>query len=298
MKRIKFLYLPILATLSFIGCSKDNNAPATNTLQELINKDSSLTIFKEVLRRTHLTTFTTGPGPFTIFAPTNAAYKNININSIADLSLIDSNALVVQSSWLIAPGSRSSDVLLGSNLTITTQLGTTIFGQALPDATYFNGFKVTKRDNMATNGVLHIMDNYLSPTLGNDTVTLNRLQNLNKLFLLAIRRASVGPTVNRSTTTLFLPTDAAMKAANLDSLKIMQTPVATLATLVKYHLVGAVNFKYNLKNASYKTDQGTNITVNLGASTVTGNKNTANIISYDLATSNGVIHTIDAVLQP
>jgi uncharacterized surface protein with fasciclin (FAS1) repeats len=64
--------------------------------------------------------------------------------------------------------------------------------------------------------------------------------------------------------------------------------------------LGTATYKYALKSAAYKTDQGTNITFNMGATppTVTGKNGSAKIILLDFSTSNGVIHTIDAVLKP
>jgi transforming growth factor-beta-induced protein len=305
MKRIKYQYLLYIgiALSSITGCSKDDGvAPATNTLQELIGKDSSLTIFNAVLKKTHLETFATGPGPFTFFAPTNAAYKKININSIADLSTLDSNNLVVQTSWLIAAGVKTSDVLVGSNLTVTTLVGTNIFSQATPEATYFNGLKAVKRDIIATNGALQVLDDYLAPTLGTTTVTMTRFPDTYKLWSQAIARAGAATitAVNRSTTTLLSPTNAAMVAGGYDSLTITKTTATALATLVKYHLLGTATYKYALKTGAYKTDQGTNITFNMGATppTVTGKNGSAQIISLDFSTSNGVIHTINAVLKP
>lgn len=309
MKRIKSLHTGLLSVglmvLSLTSCSKDNNNTISiTTLATLVEQDTSLSIFNAALKQTGLITFAEGPGPFTLFVPSNAAYRQRGINSVADLKLVDTNDLKVQTTWLIAAGARTSDALIGNSLTVSTQVGSSIFAQLYNDEVYFNGLKAVKKDIQASNGVMYVLDSYMAPTLGTTSVTLSRHATNNfKLFLQAATRASQASTstgINKTTTTVFAPTNAAMIAAGYDSATISKTAVAALANIVKYHTIGAVNFRYALKSTAYKTDQGTSVTLNLSGSTptITGKAVTANITMFDQPTSNGVIHVIDKVLIP
>ncbi|RXK86413.1 fasciclin domain-containing protein [Filimonas effusa] len=309
MKRVKSIYIHLLSAglimLSLNSCSKDDdNTLPINTLETLVAQDSSLSIFNAVLKETGLITFAQGPGPFTFFAPSNTAYKKYGINSVADVKLVNIDTLRVNTTWLIAAGSRTSDALIGSGLTISTQVGSSIFAQAYNNDVYFNGLKAVKKDISASNGTMFVLDSYMAPTVGSTSVTLGRYSgNPFKLFLQAATRASLTSTstgINKTTTTLFAPTNTAMLAAGYDSVTISKTAVATLANLVKYHTIGAVNFRFALQSAAYKTDQGNAVTLNMSAATptVTGRTNTAQIISFDQPTNNGVIHAIDKVLIP
>lgn len=302
---IKPLLLAPALLLSVISCKKDDHAVATDNLQSLISKDTTLSIFSEVMKRTHLTTFTTGPGPFTIFAPTNTAYAQAGIHSISDLNSLDSDNLVVQTTWLIAPGSFTADVLVGFNVPIATQAGSTsqIFASAYDNGTWFNGNKARQRDVPASNGVLQVMDDFLTPTSNTTTATLALYPDKYKLWLQAITKAGLATstTTNRTTTTLFAPTNTAMLAAGYDSVTISKSTTAVMAKLVKYHTIGSRYFLFSLENnASYKTDLGTSVTIAItGNNTIVkGTNNNAAVILRDLTTTNGVIQTIDTVLQP
>ena len=294
-----------LITLSLTSCSKDDdNTFPINTLETLVAQDTSLSIFNAVLQETGLITFAQGPGPFTLFAPNNAAYKKYGISTVAGVKLVNLDTLRISTTWLIAAGSRTSDALVGSGLTISTQVGSSIFAQAYNNDVYFNGLKAVKKDISASNGTMFVLDSYMAPTLGSTSVTLSRHSTNNfKLFLQAATRASLTSTntgINKTTTTVFAPTNAAMTAAGYDSVTISKTAVATLANLVKYHTIGAVNFRYALQSAAYKTDQGTAVTLNMSGTTptITGKTNSAQIIGFDQPTNNGVIHIIDKLLIP
>lgn len=309
-----------LMSINIMACKKDdNNAPVqgTTSLNDLIKQDASLSVFAAILKKTHLDVYTTGLGPFTVFAPTNNAYKQVGINSVDDLVNYDSTYLLARTSFLIAAGVKSSSNLVGLNVPITTIANTTLAASALPDSTYFNGLSAFKRDISASNGMLHVMNNYLLPNANNTSQMLLLFPDTYKLFSQAIARASSGATiVNATTTTLFAPTNAAMIAAGLDSLKITQTTAANLANIVKYHVLSTKYYVFALKTGDMKTAQGKNVTLNIGktVSTVRGLNNSApanftnfyltpyipfaTFSSVNLSTLNGVIHTIDKVLAP
>lgn len=306
MKKLQHTGIVLLmagwAACCFSSCKKDNDTTPSTNLQTLISQDTSLTIFNAVLKRTQLTTFTTGPGPFTLFAPTNTAYaKQFGLRSAADVDTMNLTNLIIQTSWLIAPGSFTSDVLVGLNVPITTQISAgTIYASAYSNVTYFNGNPSKTRDTRASNGVLHTLDYYLYPAPGTTSVTLGFYSGF-KLWSQAITKSKLTLTtsINRSTTTLLSPTDAAMKAAGYDSTAIANATTTAMANLVKYHTIGTRYFLYSFSNTTYKTDLGSSLTINVtGTPTITGKSNSVHITGRDLTSTNGVIHAIDGVLTP
>jgi uncharacterized surface protein with fasciclin (FAS1) repeats len=310
----------IFAAISIIGCKKENKIVfnvGTEKISELIKKDTALSIFNAVLQKTHLNVYSEGPGPFTYFVPNNMAYNKMGIRSSADIAQLDSIELLGLTSALIAPGNKASYYLAGLNVPVATVPNTSIAATALPDAVFFNGFKAYKPDVLATNGVMHIMSDFIPPTLGTTTVTLGKFPDKYKLFLQAINRATGGATlVNANTTTLFAPNNDAMVAGGYDSVAISKATAANLATLVKYHLVTTKYYVFALKNGDLKTALGKNVTLNINVPvpTVKGLQNTTptnfnfSLVGFstggtvfngvNLSTTNGVIHTIDAVLKP
>ena len=98
--------------------------------------------------------------------------------------------------------------------------------------------------------------------------------------------------------TVFAPTDAAFTAAGIDLSELTtEAGLATLTDILLYHVVaGQVNAADVTDGLVAPAVNGDNLTFAVSNGTVTVNG--ANVTIADVATSNGVIHVIDAVLMP
>ena len=100
-----------------------------------------------------------GPGPFTVFAPTDEAFAKIP-KATLDALLKDKAALTKVLTYHVVPGKvMAKDVkagmvktVQGGNLTVATAGGVTV-----------NGAKVTTADIVADNGVIHVIDTVVLP---------------------------------------------------------------------------------------------------------------------------------------
>ncbi len=100
-----------------------------------------------------------GPGPFTVFAPTDAAFAKIPKADL-DALLKDKAKLTAVLTYHVVPGAlMSKDVkagnvktVQGSNLSVTTDGGVKV-----------NNAKVTSVDIVADNGVIHVIDTVVMP---------------------------------------------------------------------------------------------------------------------------------------
>ncbi len=100
-----------------------------------------------------------GPGPFTVFAPTDAAFAKIPKADL-DALLKDKAALTKVLTYHVVPGKvMAKDVkagnvktVQGGNLTLATMGGVTV-----------NGAKVVAADVAADNGVIHAVDTVIMP---------------------------------------------------------------------------------------------------------------------------------------
>ena len=100
-----------------------------------------------------------GPGPFTVFAPTDAAFAKIPKAKL-DALLADKAALTKVLTYHVVPGKvMAADVkagqvktVEGGALTLGTQGGVTV-----------DGAKVVKADVVASNGVIHAIDTVIMP---------------------------------------------------------------------------------------------------------------------------------------
>ena len=100
-----------------------------------------------------------GPGPFTVFAPTDAAFAKIPKAKL-DALLKDKDKLTAVLTYHVVPGKvMAADVkagkvktVQGSELTVSTKGGVKV-----------DKAKVTKTDIAADNGVIHVIDTVLMP---------------------------------------------------------------------------------------------------------------------------------------
>lgn len=104
-----------------------------------------------------------GPGPFTVFAPTDEAFAKLPAGTVDDLLLPENkDQLVAILTYHVVPGTvMASDVVKlteaatvnGNMIEITVDGGTVMIN----DAT------VTATDIAATNGVIHVIDSVILP---------------------------------------------------------------------------------------------------------------------------------------
>ncbi|MEO0692577.1 MAG: fasciclin domain-containing protein [Pseudomonadota bacterium] len=104
-----------------------------------------------------------GDGPFTVFAPTNAAFAKLPAGTVESLlEPANRDQLVSILTYHVVPGAVTSDQLAGQRLNVATVQGDTVHidgtdGVTVEDAT------VTSADILATNGVIHVIDSVLLP---------------------------------------------------------------------------------------------------------------------------------------
>jgi uncharacterized surface protein with fasciclin (FAS1) repeats len=303
MKFIKRLLLIVFIAGTFTTCDKEEETVVVgDNLDTIINANADLSLFKAALVKTKLTTFTQGPGPFTIYAPSNVAFNAMGVNSEADLNLIDSSLLATILTNHLHAGLRTSyEIPVGPNGTISTLGGFTVYASKTPaNVAYINGGKLLQIDIKASNGTMHIIEKVLLPPLTTTLGNLALIPNA-KLFLQAINKAGATSSFATNPATVFAPTNAAMVAAGYDSTSIANASAATitlLGNIVKYHVINSRIFSNDFKDGNLKTAQGTNIVISAGGTKIKGTSNPSayNIIIKNVVSSTGVIHQIDGLL--
>jgi uncharacterized surface protein with fasciclin (FAS1) repeats len=101
-------------------------------------------------------------GPFTVFAPTDAAFAKVPQQTLDDLLQPENKKrLAAILTYHVVPGKVSSHEVIGMNSATTLQ------GQTLniswQDELKINEAKVIVTDVQATNGVIHVIDSVLMP---------------------------------------------------------------------------------------------------------------------------------------
>jgi uncharacterized surface protein with fasciclin (FAS1) repeats len=101
-----------------------------------------------------------GPGPFTVFAPTDAAFAKIPADQLNAL-LADKAMLTKVLTYHVVPGTvMAKDVQSGA---VQTVEGSSLMVDASSTGVKVNDANVIKTDIVATNGVIHVIDQVVIP---------------------------------------------------------------------------------------------------------------------------------------
>jgi uncharacterized surface protein with fasciclin (FAS1) repeats len=104
-----------------------------------------------------------GDGPFTVFAPTNAAFAALPAGTVENLLKPENkDQLVKILTYHVVPGAVTSDQLAGKRMDVATVQGQTVHVDGRKGVKV-NKSNVTTADIMASNGVIHVIDAVLLP---------------------------------------------------------------------------------------------------------------------------------------
>lgn len=102
-----------------------------------------------------------GEGPFTVFAPTNDAFDALPEGTLESL-LADKEQLSAVLTYHVLPGKVMSGDIAGKTLMPETVQGSTVSIDAT-DGVTIDGATVIKADINASNGVIHVIDQVITP---------------------------------------------------------------------------------------------------------------------------------------
>jgi uncharacterized surface protein with fasciclin (FAS1) repeats len=106
-----------------------------------------------------------GAGPFTVFAPTNAAFDKLPAGTVETLLKPENKAkLASVLTFHVVPGKlQAKDLKNGQKL--TTVQGETLTVTRKGNTVMINGANVTTADVISSNGVTHVIDTVVLPTM-------------------------------------------------------------------------------------------------------------------------------------
>lgn len=318
-----FVLLLTSLTLTFSACSKqDNSTPTLTSITDLINNGSKFTLLKAALIRAGLDGTLSQPGTYTVFAPTDDAFKAFGYADVASVNAapVETLKAVLQyhvlatrlaSSSIPVAVNAAQQTLIPNAVLYTSKVSSGTSTASSSTTLSVNGAHVFQPEGLANNGVIYAIDRILLPPLfGNIVTTIQNVQIYFptasfKLLQAAVTKAGVGGVLTGTgPLTVFAPTDAAFKAVGYDSSTIAQAPVTALTSLLTYHVLnGRVYTPLITNGSSLSTLQGGTLTAGISttALTVTGKGNgttPSNITGPDITATNGVVHIIDRLLLP
>ena len=163
---MSYLFTVRLARRAALACAAIALVSACASLQkpvslaETIAKTPELSTLNGLVKTAGLTETLQGPGPFTVFAPSDAAFKALKAGTLESLS---KNPAAVKDILLFhtVSGAVAAKDVKNSNVKAVNG-GALALAKAGDFVTVENGF-VIKADVMASNGVIHIIDTVLTP---------------------------------------------------------------------------------------------------------------------------------------
>ena len=153
----KFTAAAALAALLLAGCA---TTPSPKSIADTAASTPQLSTLNRLITQAGLTDTLRGPGPFTVFAPSDEAFKAVPAKTLADLGA-DKELLRAMLTYHVVAGNMPAAAVKngnvktvnGSNLALSKS-GTTV---TVEDAV------VLTADVAATNGVVHVIDRVLLP---------------------------------------------------------------------------------------------------------------------------------------
>jgi uncharacterized surface protein with fasciclin (FAS1) repeats len=108
-----------------------------------------------------------GAGPFTVFAPTDAAFAALPAGTVEDLLKPENKAkLTAILTYHVLPGEVMSTAIAGQTLEPVTVQGAKLKAVGAADGTVMiNDAKVVTADVDASNGVIHVIDKVIMPPM-------------------------------------------------------------------------------------------------------------------------------------
>ena len=281
---------------------------ALGTIPEVAAEAGSFTTLLAAVDAAGLGETLSGEGPFTVFAPTDAAFDALPEGTLEGL-LADIPALTDILLYHVVSGAVYAETVVGLDSATTVQGEDITIAVVDGDVILNDSVMVVTTDIEASNGVIHVIDAVLLPPMGDemgdDMGALGTIPEVAAeagsftTLLAAVDAAGLGETLSgEGPFTVFAPTDAAFDALPEGTLEGLLADIPALTDILLYHVVsGAVYAETVVGLDSATTVQGEDITIAVVDGDVILNDSVM-VVTTDIEASNGVIHVIDAVLLP
>lgn len=297
------LYLAPIVAITLFACnggSDDDNGNGNgdgNTIVDVASDNEDFSLLVEAVVRADLAATLSGAGPFTVFAPTNAAFEalletNPAWNSIDD---IDVDVLTDVLLYHVVPANVPSSAIPAR---ADSAADLTLFFDA--SAPSVNDASITATDIEASNGVIHVIDKVLLPPRIPEAAGFAGLTGL----VAAVEHAGAGPVLGANATyTVFAPSNDAFAqlASDLEIEAISDLPSDLVLSVLLYHGIdgGVLSGDVEAGIAESLLNNDWQKGVSLFVGTQGGvSVNGAQVEIADIKTANGIVHVIDKVLLP
>jgi transforming growth factor-beta-induced protein len=302
----RYLLTPaVLVAFGLVGFAKDREpadivrtAATAGTFKTLVN----------LLVAADLTDALKGDGPFTVFAPTDEAFKKLPKGTLETL-LKPENKEKLQAilTYHVVPNKPNFNLSAPASdraFPFKTLNGQVV--QVVKDGhgLTVNGISIVKANIPCKNGSVQVIEGVLMPPekkeAGNSIVAVAEKAGKFKTLLAALSAAELTDVLGGDGSfTVFAPTDEAFAKLPKGAVENLLKPEnrKDLVNVLKYHVVAAkLPAKVLAATEGIRMLQGEKVRVGFRDGRLTIND--SGVLKTDVTADNGVIHVIDAVLMP
>lgn len=165
--------LAVAATVLACGCTSPAEEPAVTTTNEtptvenlsiagVLARDGNFSTFLQAFEAAGLARTVDGPGPYTVFAPTDDAFEQVPDAVMEGLFNDPKGALAEIALYHMVPGRYTVSDIAANTTVATVQGSPAVIGVADGEVTV-GGAVVVRADIPAANGVIHVIDGVMVP---------------------------------------------------------------------------------------------------------------------------------------
>lgn len=298
---LSLLLIALFATASLT--SADNH---TQNIYEIAASNADFETLTAAVQQAGLAGTLEGPGPFTVFAPTDDAFAALAAAGIDPEATLQNILL-----YHVVPGSLTAGDVLAAG-TLTTAFGGKTFDVSsdavitTPDGVTAN---IVVTDIQASNGIIHVIDAVIPPPVnaldlsqnGDPDLTIAEIAVANGNFDTLVAALDAAGLVSTFASpghyTVFAPTDDAFAALGQDTINAVLADKELLTSILTYHVVSdSLSINQVANSNTLPTLNGANVDISFDGGQV--KVDGATIVINNIRASNGVIHVIDTVLLP
>jgi len=161
--KLRTTYLATVAAAIGLAIASPAAQAAEKTIVQTAVEAGQFTTLAAALEAAGLVDTLNGTGPFTVFAPTDAAFAKLPAGTVENLLKPENkDQLVAILTYHVVPGNvmaadvvklKEAETVNGKDLAIAVDGGTVMVNEA----------KVTATDIAASNGVIHVIDSVMLP---------------------------------------------------------------------------------------------------------------------------------------
>lgn len=301
-------WLLLVSTALLLSACGGGDDEAQPTLVDVAKADARFSVLVEAVVAADLANTLAGPGPYTVFAPTNDAFVAL----LSELGLSKAQLLANKEllrtvlTYHVLPARVAKAEVPAGRAISTVQGGIFKIDAVATDLIITDGrnrkAKITATDVAASNGLIHVIDKVLLPA--NKTLVETAIATPNLSILVeAVVAADLGATLSGTGPfTVFAPTNAAF-ASLLTELGVSKADLlankALLTKVLTYHVLPGRVLKADVPiGAPVTTVQGESLSVDANLDITDRNGRKARITATDVLAGNGVVHLIDKVILP